>query len=175
MKSSIRPVRIEHGFAWVTLTKGYTCKVDLCDYDLVKDYNWWALEKHDAYGSVSCVYAMRTLCRNGAKKNQRMHRILTNADDDVMVDHRDGDGLNNTRQNLRFATRSQNQQNKGPQKSNKTGVKGVYFCKIRKKYRATINANKKFYDLGRYEKIEDAEKAYIKAMNLLHQEFGRSS
>lgn len=86
----------------------------------------------------------------------KLHRVLTNCPDNLEVDHINGDKLDNRRENLRICTRSENARNKGLTKNNKSGVAGVSWDEARNKWMASIKLNKKSYNLGRFDKIEDA-------------------
>jgi len=89
-----------------------------------------------------------------------MHRLLIHAPKGMEVDHINGNGLDNRICNLRICTRSQNQINKGLQKNNTTGYKGVSFIKKHRKYRATIRINGKSMYLGEFESAKGAAFAY---------------
>jgi hypothetical protein len=93
----------------------------------------------------------------------------------MQIDHVNKNTLDNRRSNLRVCTVSENQMNRGKQKNNSTGFKGVNVdkrCK-RKKYRAKIAANKKTYYLGNFEKLREAGAAYEKAARQRHGKFAR--
>ena len=103
-----------------------------------------------------------------------MHReILGITDPKINVDHLDGDGLNNQRSNLRVCTDSQNGANRGKQKNNKSGYKGVHWNKKTKKWAAQIQYHKKVLNLGYYSDIIEAAKAYDKKALELFGEFAR--
>lgn len=89
------------------------------------------------------------------------------------IDHVDGDGLNNKWQNLRAATRGQNQYNHKRRIDNRSGFKGVRFQADRRKYSARIKINGHTIQLGTFETIEEAKKAYAAAAHELHGEFAR--
>ncbi|MEC0211857.1 HNH endonuclease [Paenibacillus ehimensis] len=74
-----------------------------------------------------------------------LHRFLMNpSSSDEYVDHINGNQLDNRKCNLRICTNSQNQQNrKGPQSNSKSGVRGVYWHKGKRKWRAQLQLNKK--------------------------------
>lgn len=71
-----------------------------------------------------------------------------------MTDHRDRDPLNNRRENLREATASQNNQNKGLRKHNTSGATGV--SRDRNRWRAEIDVGKKSVYLGTFKDKEEA-------------------
>jgi hypothetical protein len=90
---------------------------------------------------------------------------------DRCVDHRDGNGLNNRRNNVRVCTPQQNQQAMGVTRRNRLGVKGVY--PTRGGFGANICFNRKNYNLGRYDTIEEAKAAYDKRANELFGDFAK--
>ncbi|MCL1955245.1 MAG: HNH endonuclease [Brevinematales bacterium] len=104
-----------------------------------------------------------------------LHRIIMNAPEDMEIDHKNLNKLDNRRQNLRVCSHSENMMNRGKQKNNSTGFKGVNLDKgrKRKRFRAKITANKKNYCLGSFKKPEAAAAAYAKAAKLHHGQFAR--
>jgi hypothetical protein len=99
--------------------------------------------------------------------------IILNAPKGIDVDHRDGDGLNNRRSNIRLATPSQNMSNHGPHKQNTSGYKGVTWNKARSKWVAQISFNRRNIGLGYFTEKEKAIEAYRNAASVLHGEFAR--
>lgn len=84
----------------IPLSRGEVALIDDCDADLVLPYRWHA----DRSGAT--WYARHTFCfPGGGRLNQSMHKLITGY---ARTDHRNGDGLDNRRCNLRSATRSQN-------------------------------------------------------------------
>ncbi len=101
-----------------------------------------------------------------------LHVFLIGKTNGMLIDHRDNDGLNNTRKNLRLATHSQNLQNAGPDSKRKTSrFKGVSWSKGMKKWLAQIMANRKHSILGYFASEEEAARAYDAAARRLHGEF----
>lgn len=88
-----------------------------------------------------------------------------------LVDHADGDRLNNRRSNLRKATHAQNLQNAKLSRANTSGFKGISFRSNR--WCAGIRANGVFTYLGRFITKEEAARAYDEAARVLHGEFAR--
>ena len=88
-----------------------------------------------------------------------------------IVDHIDGDILNNRIENLRPATRSQNNINARTRNDNKSGQKGVRWREDQQKWQAGITVNKKKHHLGYFTAFEDAKNAYLIAAQQLHGEF----
>jgi hypothetical protein len=73
--------------------------------------------------------------------------------------------------NLRLATRSQNNMNRSARSDNKSGVTGVTWHKQSQKWRATIHKNGKQIQIGMFETIEEAAKAYSLAAQDMHGDF----
>lgn len=95
----------------------------------------------------------------------------------LLVDHSDGDRVNNRITNLRLATYSQNGRNRGMQANNTSGYKGVCFdaygLRI-KRWMASIYDGKYHIYLGRFATREEAAAAYREAALRLHGEFSRT-
>jgi len=87
------------------------------------------------------------------------------------VDHINGDKTDNRIENLRLSTRGQNRANSVHNKSSKSGLKGVYWCKKQKKWRAQITVNKKVMKLGAFADPFEAHMAYREAAIKYHGEF----
>jgi len=106
-----------------------------------------------------------------------LHRLLAqafipNPQNKPYVDHIDGNKLNNSLSNLRWATPVENQRNRGKQTNNTSGYKGVTFDKARGRWRAQINTgNNKVKNLGCYDTAEEAGAVYEEVAKELHGEF----
>mgnify|MGYP003504821894 FL=1 len=174
MPRKIRPIRVEGNIAYVTLTRGHTAVIDAADVHLVCGRNWFSSIRLRADKTVRTVYAMgNTPRREGGPMRLMLHRVIAGTPDGVEVDHRDGDGLNNRRENLRMATRAQNTRNRSLQSNNTSGVKGVRFDATRNKWRAYIRVCGVLKYIGSYEALDEASEAYAEASARLHGEFGR--
>lgn len=167
-KKAIRPIRIEGNIAYVTLTKGYVAILDANDVPLVSGWNWSALVKK------TTVYAVRKLGSRG-EAAVYMHRAILPVAAGQLVDHIDGNGLNNRRENLRSASHVQNCRNQRRCTRNTSGFKGVTWCARRRKWRAQIAADGKRHDLGFFPSPEEAHAAYAEASARLHGCFGRTA
>ena len=125
------------------------CIVDKCDwFGNLEKYKWTKESKSEKTQG----YVVANV--NG--KNTKIHRLIMKAKDGEIIDHIDGDGLNNRRENLRRVNKYQSQMNRGLQSNNKSGYKGVHFHKTTQKWAATIGIHNKSINLGLFEKIEDA-------------------
>lgn len=137
----------------IPLTKGYEALIDDEDYAVVAAFKW-------RVGGEQWPYAFTT--RSGCTLS--MHRLLMPDREGFLIDHIDGNGLNNQRANLRYATPSQNQWNRRLSKNSTTGYKGVSFNKKAHKYSVVV---------GGFETAEDAARAADLILPLAHGEFAR--
>ena len=158
--------------AVIELTRGYSTIIDAEDLPLVGGFDWHALVCRNG------VYAARKPLGNSRTRRGviLMHRVLLSAPESMLVDHRDGDGLNNRRCNLRLADRFQNVQNSKIRGDNASGFKGVSWNKRQGKWVAQIAArgsNQKH--LGYFASAEAAHQAYCAAANEMHGEFAHTS
>lgn len=103
-----------------------------------------------------------------------MHRFILDAPSGVEVDHRNGDPLDNRRENLRLATTSQNQMNARKCSTPTSSIyKGVHWEPDRSKWGARIKADGKYLRLGRFNDEAEAALAYNAAAILHFGEFAR--
>lgn len=119
-------------------------------------------------------YAYRSVWRDGKPRVMWMAREVMGMEIGARleVDHRDNNAtLDNRKRNLRVATRSQNNCNRGTPKNNTSGIKGV--CRDGGMWKAQIRHQKVYYYLGSFPTKEEAGAAYAEAANRLHGEFAR--
>jgi len=104
-----------------------------------------------------------------------LHRILMGSPEGMDIDHRDGNGLNNCRSNLRVATRAQNSANRGRSAVNTSGFKGVFWNADRGKWYARISVAGKATKRGYFETPELAAAAYSELVAQQEPDFGKSN
>lgn len=136
------PEPVEGAF-WVSVGPQMFALVDLADAPLVEGRTWTIKHGYPA-----------TWIRG---RLVTMHRILM---DGPEIDHLDRDRLNNRRSNLRVATRLENVLNRGLQKNNTSGHKGVTRCGSKWKSQAGSGKSGTFKYLGVYATVEEAAAAY---------------
>lgn len=162
----VSKIRIDGDVAYVELTKGYEAMIDVADVPLVEGLSWAASVQR------TTVYAVHNYADEGGQRAcLRMHRVVVDAPVDKQVDHRDCNGLNNRRANLRLATGSQNQWNKPKYSSNKSGYKGVSWYAPYGKWEAKVQSHGVRYSLGYHDTPEEAYEAYCEAARRLHEGF----
>ena len=160
--SARRLLRIEGDIAYIPLASTHLeAVIDVADAPLVEGRNWHLKSDH------GLTYARCCVTKNGKRSRLYLHRVITGVADGLMVDHRDGNGLNCRRYNMRPATRLQNAWNR---KSNiNPNGKGV--AADGQFWRATIRANGVYYQLGTYLTAAEARAAYAGASKVLHGKF----
>jgi len=142
------------------------------DSDLA-DFNWCAQpSKHTVYGAR----AIR-VPEGEPQTKQLLHRVILQRildrplESGECVDHRDGDGLNNRRENLRLASHAENIRNQRKPDNNTSGHKGACWRKDVRKWVAQIGIDGKLKHLGYFDNIEDAAAAYREAADKYHGNF----
>lgn len=147
----------------VPISRGKAVLVSECDYALVSAQRWVAKPKSSKAGGF---YAYRSI----AGKTVYLHRFILGAGPGMMVDHINGDGLDNRRENLRLADASLNNVNRGHY-APKSGYRGVYpACR---RWVAAISVSGRNIRLGRFASAEDAARAYDVAAARHFGEFAR--
>lgn len=150
------------------LTQGLMAFVDDADYDKLSGFRWF----------VGCTRNSRHkyAVRHVAKKENlgctkiKMHIQIMGKSEGLQIDHVDGNGLNNCRSNLRFATQAQNMANRRINKNNKSGFKGV--SAHGSKFIASIGSGRRGSEyLGTFTTAEMAHKAYLSAASVRYGEF----
>jgi hypothetical protein len=162
---------LRYGFTFrkIYLGEGRFALVDPEDFYWLNSFHWYAEIKS------KLIYAARNVILAGEKKIIfSMHREIMNAPDGLLVDHKNCDTLDNRRENLRLATRAQNNCNRRKTKS-KTSSRfiGVCFHKRHQRWCVDIRHNGKKIWLGSFVSEIDAAHAYDEAAKKYHGEFAR--
>lgn len=137
----------------IVLNCGARCPVDDAHVALLKHFSWFKSSHGYAHTNI------------GAKKIL-MHRFIMNAKEADVVDHINGNKLDNRTTNLRFATKGQNSQNARKKISQDTGFIGVSIDK-NKYIKATIKHYGKKRHLGMFDTVVEAAIAYDNAARRL--------
>lgn len=143
----------------VPLTQGKFAIIDSEDIPLIENQTWY-------FGGG---YAVTQI----GGKSTSLHRLLLETPAGFDIDHINLNKLDNRRANLRPCTRAENLRNRGLQRNNVSGFKGVSFEKGRDRWRAVIKARQGQLHLGYYQTKAAAYAAYCKAAKEFHGEFAR--
>lgn len=154
----------------VALTRRMFATIDEIDADEVGKFSWQFKPK----AGRRTGYAQRIWRdANGVKHGLMLHVFIASRAGlslGLHVDHENTDGLDCRRQNLRAATKTQNQCNRGMPSSNTSGVKGVSWSESRKKYKVAVKAGAKLVT-ARFTSIEDAARFAERVRSELHGPF----
>jgi len=155
----------------ISLTSGMVAVLDDKDYERLSGFTWHATRSY----AGSTWYARRNVRRDdGVWTTVYMHREVSSYPSRTRVDHKDGDGLNNQRDNLRAATQVQNLRNARRRCDNTSGFKGVSYDTRKKRWRANIRYDHRQIHLGRFKTPEEAYAAYCAAAAKYFGEFART-
>jgi hypothetical protein len=152
----------------IPLKNGGAALVDGEDYERLAVHSWYRTADGYAERSVRISRVKTT--------HVLMHRVVLGTPTGSDTDHRDGNRLNNTRPNLRVATRSQNIANMPRVGRNKrlSVFRGVTFRRgLSKPWRARIRVNGKYRHLGWFTSDRDAAHAYDRAATTSFGEFAQ--
>jgi len=152
----------------LTMRGGYVVQFDAEDAHIIGQYTW---HRHRA---PTTIYARGYLTGSRYTGLVYMHRLLLGAVSSQEVDHRNGDGLDNRRGNLRLCESWQNKGNRGRVTPHTSRYKGVCFDKRRACWRATITCHGRQYALGWFADEKQAADAYRVAAERLFGEFANT-
>lgn len=147
---------------FIPLTRGKVAVIDFDDFEKVRPFSWQAAKNgHRWYARAA---------RGG--KTIYMHRHLLGLSGKTRPDHKDGNGLNNRRRNLRVCSPAQNAQAFQKKRSGTTSqYRGVFWDRHNAHWGARIEKNYKKYFLGCFSKEMDAARAYDAKARELFGEF----
>jgi len=145
----------------IPLTQGFVTLVDNEDYGRLMQYKWHVMKNFNMY------YATREVHVNGVRTSLQMHRNILNLSlgDGKLVDHKDRNGLNNQKENLRITTASLNMHNRKINCNNTSGYRGVHSMKSHgnQYWNAAIKGQPNRENCGCFKDPIMAAKAYDRA------------
>ncbi len=151
----------------IKLTQGQVALVDDIDFEYLAQWNWQATCKDTIW------YASRADYSKGRPyKVIYMHREILDPPDEKKVDHKDRNGLNNQKYNLRVCTTSQNGMNRKKNINNNI-YKGISYAFRHNKWQATIKIQGHNFWLGYFDTEVEAHHEYCQAAEFLFGEFAR--
>jgi hypothetical protein len=151
----------------IPITQGKVAIVDDSDFESLNQWRWYAAKARNTF------YAVRKDSSSGRRVNVHMHRLILGAKAGQFVDHIDGNGLHNFRSNLRICNHTENLHNRGANRDNTSGYKGVSFRRKASKFHAQIDLNGQKIYLGSFECRIEAARHYDAAALLFHGRFAR--
>jgi len=150
---------------YIRLTHGQFAVIDAEDYFRVSQYNWRCTQDGNRY------YAFTVISLKGRKRKIFMHRFILNAPRHKLVDHIDGNGLNNRKANLRLCNHTQNARNRRPNSGCHSKYKGVNWQEGNKKWYAAITKSYERIHIGCFDNEIEAARAYDKKAKEFFGEF----
>ncbi|MBZ2166337.1 HNH endonuclease [Methanobacterium spitsbergense] len=147
----------------IKLTQGKVTLVDDEDFERLNQWKW------AAYKDGNNFYALRNIRLGHSKKKRktkqfRMHRVIMDVPKGEVIDHINGDGLDNRKSNLRICSNRQNLQNQKHRKNKTSRYPGVSWHKSAKKWVAQIVLKGKTKHLGTFADEREAARTYEKAV-----------
>lgn len=152
----------------IPLSDGNFVVVDEADYPAVSQYRWYPHPRGRTIYARACIIHTR--------KRQmwiRMHNLILPPPDGYEVDHENGNGLDNRRENLRLVTHAQNSQNARLRADNTSGFRGVGWHQRKGLWQARISIDSKLRTLGYFADKDSAARAYDEAARQHYGEFAR--
>ena len=138
-------------------------KVDSEDIPILSRFTWHVRANKKTH------YAYTNIKIGGKNHSVSMHRLLTGMVSSN-IDHKNRDGLDNRKENLRHATHQQNSFNRV--RKNKFGYRGVYQPTGCSTFAFQLRAGKKHVSKYGFKTAEEAARAYDIASKEIHGEFG---
>jgi len=155
----------------IPLTRGKVALVDDADYDWLVGLGKWTAQPD--YHKPELFYAQHSRhVARGRWMLEAMHRLILGiTDPKIETDHRDGNGLNNQRHNLRIATHAENARNRALRKDNTSGVTGISWMPRRNQWHVRIQTNGVRKCLGYFDDFEVAKEVRIAEELKMHKAF----
>lgn len=155
----------------ISISKGEQTLVDDEDYEILNSIKWQCF-KRKRYQKIE-KYARTTIQVDKKKVSLLMHRVIMGDPIGFLVDHINGNTLDNRKSNLRLVNNSQNLMNSEPRKNCSSKYKGVSFDSNTGKYKAQIQINKKRTHLGLFENELEAAICYNENALKYYGEYAR--
>jgi hypothetical protein len=157
----------------IPLTQGKFALVDDEDFELINGFNWCAAKKGQGYYAVrsSSVKKKDIGCEN--RHPIYLHQMVIKIPKDKVLDHINGNTLDNRKKNLRVCSQLQNKWNSKKPITNTSGFKGVTWDKYKNKWKSQIRSNGRGKHLGNFDDLKKAAVEYDKAAKRLFGEFAK--
>lgn len=150
----------------IPLTQGKVTIIDDEDYELASLHKWYA------HKGCNTFYARTNVYKEGKRTITSLHQLIMGTFPGKNVDHINGDGLDNRKENLRVCTTQENSRNSHYVKGSSV-YKGISFNKKRQKWQASIKFNGTNKFLGYFAEEIMAAQAYDRAASEYFGEFAK--
>ena len=147
----------------IPLSQGKFAIVDDADFEFLSQFKWY-------------IHKGRAVRKPRTFEGKRvgliwMHRVIMRPPKSMVVDHINGNKLDNRRINLRVCSKSQNEWNKPAYKTNTTGMKNVYWNKSKQRYVVSFSKYRKKIIVGQFSDFQEAVKARNEHVIEIHEGF----
>lgn len=165
-KDEAEQPRSINGCREIQIANNKTALVDEDEFEYLSQWRW----NHSKRPKPNLGYAVRMIQKNGVYLGSvYMHRAVLRVEEDgVVVDHINGNTLDNRKSNLRTCSQLENRLNSKMRGDNKSGFKGVHYSKINRNWVSQLRLS-----LGSFKTPEEAHAAYVSASEKLLGAFAR--
>lgn len=148
--------------------------VDEDDFDVINSNRWYIMRLYHCNTEIKYARRYEGSPRKGNHKAILMHREIMNVNGrEIKIDHKDGNGLNNTKDNMRISSHSENMSNRKVAYNKEIKYLGVYYSKNDKKYRAVLKKDGKLYCKYGFSNEKEAAIGYNELVIKINPTFGR--
>lgn len=155
----------------INLNHGMVALIDDEMWNRVKYFTWRV--QNIPTKQSDCFYATASVRYNGRKFTIYMHNLIMGMPEHGLIDHKDGNTLDNRIENLRIASKSQNGMNIRKRQHTSSKFKGVCFSGRDNSYRAYINVRGKQISLGYSKSEKECALAYNNAARQYFGEYAK--
>jgi len=153
----------------IKLTQGFSATIDDNMEERVSYFRWCVQESTPDIR----YYAVTNMWKGSKELKLYMHQLIMGTPIDKVIDHKNGDGLDNRVENLRICSYQQNSLNSRCRSGCTSKYRGVSWYKFYNKWTVYISINRKHTSIGNFENEVDAALAYNEKAIKYHGEFAR--
>ena len=153
----------------IPLTQNEFALVDNEDFKMISKHKWYCVR------NKGNNYARRNVGVKPNRSSIEMHRVVLKCPNGMVIDHINGNSLDNRKKNLRVCTQAENTRNRIQRRSCKNKFKGITFHKHSKVWHAQICINYNNIYLGSFKNQKSAAIAYDAYAKRIHKQFARTN
>jgi hypothetical protein len=170
MEANMATLSVLRDCCTIQLPNGYNALVDAEVYRLANSLTWGVIHNRRRY-----PYAIHQIRRMGKLLTVKLHQFIASPPNGMLVDHINGDTLDNRARNLRLASHSENVRNSRRRNGSTSRFKGVSWHAKQGHWAARITKDRVTHALGYFEDEREAAEAYDRAAVEMHGEFAMTN